>query len=151
LDPAVQPYPNNLFFWFFESRKDPANSPLAIFIQGGPGFSSMVSVASENGPCFVNEDSNSTTLNPWSWNNEVNILYIDQPTQTGFSYDVLTNGTLDQVASNISIADFSTGTPESNNTFLVGTFASQNQDSTANTTANGAHALWHFAQAWLQE
>ena len=151
LDPAFQPYPNNLFFWFFESRKDPANSPLAVYIQGGPGSSSMVSVGSENGPCFINQDSNSTTLNPWSWNNEVNMLYIDQPTQTGFSYDVLTNGTLDQLTSNISIADFSTGTPESNNTFVVGTFASQDQNATANTTADGAHALWHFAQIWLQE
>lgn len=40
---------------------------------------------SENGPCFVNKDSNSTYLNPWSWNNEVNMLYIDQPVQVGFS------------------------------------------------------------------
>jgi len=79
------------------------------------------------------------------------MLYIDQPTQTGFSYDVLTNGTLDQFTSNISIADFSDGIPESNNTFLVGTFASQNQNSTANTTTNGAQAMWHFAQAWFQE
>ncbi|KAE9375155.1 carboxypeptidase S1 [Stipitochalara longipes BDJ] len=151
LNPAFQPYPNNLFFWFFESRKDPANSPLAIYIQGGPGFGSLISVGSENGPCSVNEDSNSTTLNPWSWNNEVNILYIDQPAQTGFSYDVLTNGTLDQVSANISIVDFSAGTPESNNTILVGTFPSQDANSTANTTAIGAHALWHFAQTWLQE
>ena len=151
LEPAFQPYPNNLFFWFFESRKDPANSPLAIFIQGGPGFSSLISVGSENGPCFINEDSNSTRLNPWSWNNEVNMLYIDQPVQTGFSYDVLSNGTLDQVSSNITILDFSDGAPESNNTIVVGTFASQDQNSTANTTINGAHSVWHFAQAWLQE
>ncbi|KAF8859314.1 alpha/beta-hydrolase, partial [Acephala macrosclerotiorum] len=111
----------------------------------------MITLESENGPCAINQDSNSTTLNPWSWNNEVNMLYIDQPTQTGFSYDVLTNGTLDQITSNISTAHFSTGTPESNNTFVVGTFPSQDQNSTANTTTHGAHALWHFAQAWLQE
>jgi len=111
----------------------------------------MISVGSENGPCSINKDSNSTTLNPWSWNNEVNMLYIDQPVQTGFSYDVLTNGTLDQISTNISLADFSTGTPESNNTILVGNFASQDLNSTVNTTISGAHALWHFAQAWLQE
>ena len=79
------------------------------------------------------------------------MLYIDQPVQTGFSYDVLANGTLDQISSNISIVDFSDGTPESNNTLLVGTFASQDANSTANTTINGAHAAWHFAQTWLQE
>jgi len=27
----------------------------------------------ENGPCYITSDSKSTTLNPWSWNNEVNI------------------------------------------------------------------------------
>lgn len=27
----------------------------------------------ENGPCFIGNDSNSTYLNPWSWNNEVNM------------------------------------------------------------------------------
>ena len=79
------------------------------------------------------------------------MLYIDQPVQTGFSYDVLSNGTLDQVSSNITILDFSDGAPESNNTIVMGTFASQDQNSTANTTINGAHSVWHFAQAWLQE
>jgi len=79
------------------------------------------------------------------------MLYIDQPTQVGFSYDVLTNGTLDQLTSIISPADFSTGTPESNNIILVGTFPSQDQNSTANTTINGAPAMWYFLQAWLQE
>jgi carboxypeptidase C (cathepsin A) len=77
LDPAFQPYPNKLFFLFFESRKDLANAPLAIWIQGGPGFSSLVTVGSEHDPFSIDKDSNSTTLNPWSWNNEVNMLYID--------------------------------------------------------------------------
>lgn len=59
------------FFWFFESRKDPHKAPLSIWLNGGPGGSSMMGALSENGPCFVNSDSNSTHLNPWSWNNEV--------------------------------------------------------------------------------
>ena len=59
------------FFWFFESRKDPHKAPLSIWLNGGPGGSSMMGALSENGPCLVNNDSNSTYLNPWSWNNEV--------------------------------------------------------------------------------
>ncbi|KAI9808965.1 MAG: hypothetical protein M1826_003943 [Phylliscum demangeonii] len=144
-------YNISYFYWFIESRKDPANAPLAIWLNGGPGASSLIGMLSENGPCFVNADSNSTSLNPWSWNNEVNMLYIDQPVQVGFSYDTPTNGTVDEVSGNISLADFSTGVPQANNTFFVGTFASDNVTHTANSTENGARALWHFAQVFFRE
>lgn len=73
----VQDYPINTFFWFFEARKDPHTAPLSIWLNGGPGGSSMIGALQENGPCFVGNDSNSTYLNPHSWNNEVNMLYID--------------------------------------------------------------------------
>lgn len=43
-------------------------------MNGGPGSSSMIGLLSENGPCMINDDSNSTYLNPWSFNNEVNML-----------------------------------------------------------------------------
>jgi carboxypeptidase C (cathepsin A) len=65
-----QTYEINTFFWFFESRKDPANAPLSIWMNGGPGSSSMVGLLRENGPCWINADSNSTRTNEWSWNNE---------------------------------------------------------------------------------
>jgi len=146
-----QDYPINTFFWFFESRKDPINAPLAIWMNGGPGGSSLIGLLEENGPCFPGNDSNSTYLNPWSWNNEVNMLYIDQPSQVGYSYDIPTNGTVDKISGNITLADFSEGVPEQNNTFFVGTFPSQNSTQTANSTHHAAHALWHFAQTWFEE
>lgn len=144
-----QNYTINTFFWFFESRKDPANAPLSIWMNGGPGSSSMIGLLTENGPCSINDDSNSTRLNPWSWNNEVNMLYIDEPNQVGFSYDIPSNGTTDE--SEITIEDFSNGVPVQNNSFYVGTFPSQNPKNTANGTTNAARALWHFAQTWFQE
>lgn len=88
-----QSYPINTFFWFFEARKDPGNAPLTIWLNGGPGGSSLVGALSGNGPCFVGNGSNSTYLNPWSWNNEANVPYIDQPVQVGYSYDTPTNVT----------------------------------------------------------
>ena len=123
-------------------------------MNGGPGGTSLIGLLAENGPCFVGNDSNSTYLNPWSWNNEVNMLYIDQPVQVGYSYDVPTNCT---VALNrslnhvVSAGDFSDGVPEQNHTFLVGTLASQNLTYAPNTTVHAAHALWHFAQTFFEE
>lgn len=149
-----QTYPINTFFWFFEARKDPHNAPLAIWLNGGPGGSSMMGALSENGPCFVNADSNSTYLNPWSWNNEVNMLYIDQPVQVGFSYDILTNITKNLAAGygdEIEILEEGAKIPKQNNTFFVGTSGSQNIQSTANSTRHAAKAMWHFAQTWFEE
>jgi carboxypeptidase C (cathepsin A) len=132
-DPTKSPeYQINTFFWFFESRKNPQNAPLGIWFGGGPGYSSVQSALGENGPCSVNTDSNSTTLNPWSWNNEVNMLYIDQPNMVGYSYDSLVNGTMNQAPTDaasshaaMQIVDFSkNAVPSTNDTFFVGTFPS---------------------------
>jgi carboxypeptidase C (cathepsin A) len=140
------------FFWFFEARKDPANAPLSIWLNGGPGGSSLMGLFQENGPCFVAQDSNSTYLNPHSWNNEVNMLYLDQPTHVGFSYDVATNGTFDVKAETITVKDFSKEPiPVQNTTHLVGTFSSQTANHTANSTVHASHAIWHFAQTWFEE
>lgn len=146
-----QQYPINTFFWFFEARHAPKNAPLSIWINGGPGSSSLIGLMQENGPCRVNADSNSTELNPWSWNNYVNMLYIDQPNQVGFSYDVATNGTFDQVNMVWNVSEWVHGVPKQNNTFYVGTTTSQDRTATANTTQNAARSLWHFAQTWFSE
>ncbi|KIV90011.1 hypothetical protein PV10_07361 [Exophiala mesophila] len=147
----TQEYPINTFFWFFESRKDPANAPLSIWMNGGPGSSSLLGLLVENGPCFVNPDSNSTTLNPWSWNNEVNMLYLDQPVQVGLSYDVLQNITINLISDELTLLNDTDEIPEQNQTFKVGTYPSQDINSTAFGSLNGARALWHFAETWFQE
>ncbi|KAI9070306.1 alpha/beta-hydrolase [Trametes sanguinea] len=79
----------SMWFWFFEARHNSENAPFTLWINGGPGTTSMEGVFQENGPCHVNPDGQSTTLNPYSWNNISNIIYIDQPIGTGFSYGTI--------------------------------------------------------------
>ncbi|GMF47481.1 unnamed protein product [Phytophthora fragariaefolia] len=76
---------DHLFYWFFESRSAPATDPLVLWLSGGPGASSLMTLMSENGPCFVKEDL-STETNPNSWNSEANVIWLDQPTNVGYSY-----------------------------------------------------------------
>ncbi|KAG6007202.1 hypothetical protein E4U21_006221 [Claviceps maximensis] len=150
-----QDYAVNTFFWFFEARHDPQNAPLAIWLNGGPGGSSMIGLLQENGPCFIDEDSQSTIHNPWSWNNHVNMLYIDEPNHTGFSYDEPTNVTIysGAQAGDIDIvpSDFSKEPPRLNLTTRAGTISSQKPSHTTNSTQQAAHALWHFAQTFFTE
>ncbi|KAH0845094.1 hypothetical protein AYO21_01646 [Fonsecaea monophora] len=141
----------NTYFIYFEARHNASTAPLAIYLAGGPGESSIyAALASESGPCYVNVTGNDTTINPWSFNNHVNMLYLDQPVQTGLSYDELVNGTFDIETLLITPEDFtSAALPATNATFQVGTFSSQNPLHTTNTTVSSARALWHAAEHWL--
>jgi cathepsin A (carboxypeptidase C) len=57
-----------------------------MWLTGGPGCSSEVALFGENGPCAVNQAGDDTIRNNFSWNSNANLLYVDQPTGTGFSY-----------------------------------------------------------------
>ncbi|CAO3637018.1 unnamed protein product [Cunninghamella blakesleeana] len=93
-DPTVKQYSGYIdvsendryFFWFFESRQQPEKAPVTLYFNGGPGVSGMVGVWQEIGPCRVNEDGTQAIYNENSWNKISNLLFIDQPSITGFSY-----------------------------------------------------------------
>jgi len=76
----------HFYFYYFESRKDAQNDPLIMWINGGPGCSSMMGLFMELGPCRVNEHGNGTYPNPSSWIEEASVFFLDQPLGVGFSY-----------------------------------------------------------------
>jgi vitellogenic carboxypeptidase-like protein len=56
-----------------------------LWLQGGPGASSLFGLFVENGPYIVNEDLN-ITFNKHSWTQEFSMIYVDNPVGTGFSF-----------------------------------------------------------------
>ncbi|ORZ14002.1 Alpha/Beta hydrolase protein [Absidia repens] len=77
---------DHFFFWFFESRSSPKDDPTVLWLNGGPGCSSMMGQWMELGSCLVNADGNDTTSNPHSWNSVANVIFLDQPVNVGYSY-----------------------------------------------------------------
>ncbi|KAI0377553.1 putative carboxypeptidase S1 [Hypomontagnella monticulosa] len=76
----------NMWFWFFEARKNPQQAPLVAYFEGGPGDASEYGLFTQNGPChFVNNET-TPSLNQYSFNSYANMLYVDQPIGAGFSY-----------------------------------------------------------------
>lgn len=74
-----------MFFWFFEARYKAQEAPLILFLNGGPGISSIYRVFDGSGPCCI--DLNGTVgPNPHSLNEYANVLYVDQPVGAGFSF-----------------------------------------------------------------
>ncbi|KAF2401028.1 alpha/beta-hydrolase [Trichodelitschia bisporula] len=151
--PALQQnYSINTFFWFIEARRNPQTAPLTVWLNGGPGSSSMIGLFTENGPCEVvqlADGSYGTQARMWGWDRSSNMLFIDQPVQTGFSYDVLKNASRDLFRSKFiePPALLPEGMPPW--AFLNGTFSSQEAYAMPNTTELAASAVWHFLQGFL--
>lgn len=80
-----------LFFWFFPSQANSSSAPLLVWLQGGPGASSMFGLFQEHGPLKVNKTKNDQTL-PYldtrvtHWAKNHNVIYFDNPVGTGFSF-----------------------------------------------------------------
>ncbi|XP_033136677.1 serine carboxypeptidase-like 10 isoform X1 [Brassica rapa] len=80
-----------LFYYFIKSEKNPKEDPLLIWLNGGPGCSSLEGLFFENGPVGLkfevyNGSLVSLVSSTYSWTQVANIIYLDQPVGAGFSY-----------------------------------------------------------------
>ncbi|KAL5992720.1 hypothetical protein ACLOJK_013639 [Asimina triloba] len=105
-----------LFYYFTESPENASTKPLVLWLNGGPGCSSMVGAMTELGPFRVNPDRKTLFRNDYAWNNEsnhqrvafgyyynsdvyvlplaasltlmivANVIYLESPAGVGFSY-----------------------------------------------------------------
>lgn len=75
----------HLFPGFFESRNDPKNDPVVLWLSGGPGCSSLIGLFMELGPAGIDKKLH-VVNNPHSWNANASVLFLDQPVNTGLSY-----------------------------------------------------------------
>ncbi|CAG8949402.1 hypothetical protein HYFRA_00005031 [Hymenoscyphus fraxineus] len=75
----------HLFYWFFESRNDPKKDPVILWLNGGPGCSSLTGLFLELGPSSIDKNLKLKS-NPYSWNANASVIFLDQPVNVGYSY-----------------------------------------------------------------
>ncbi|KAJ2002151.1 hypothetical protein GGI04_003458 [Coemansia thaxteri] len=75
----------NLFYWYFPAIAPKVEKPpLILWIQGGPGSSSMIGQFTEMGPLELTDSGEFYRRNV-TWANQYDLLVVDQPAGTGFS------------------------------------------------------------------
>jgi len=76
----------SLFFWHWPALNGNASAPLLIWLQGGPGSSSLFGMLVELGPYRVTTADLQPTANAFSWANDYNVVFVDNPRGTGYSF-----------------------------------------------------------------
>jgi vitellogenic carboxypeptidase-like protein len=77
---------SNMFFWFFPVANGAADAPVLLWLQGGPGTSSLYAVFNEHGPFSVAKGRDALELRNHTWTATHSVLYVDNPVGTGFSF-----------------------------------------------------------------
>jgi serine carboxypeptidase-like clade 1 len=75
-----------LHYWLnLASTDDPLKSPVVLWLNGGPGSSSILGLLQENGPLLMNA-TGGLMENPWAWTKLANLLVLEAPIGVGYSY-----------------------------------------------------------------
>ncbi|PIA29441.1 hypothetical protein AQUCO_06000060v1 [Aquilegia coerulea] len=87
----------NSSYYFVKSENNPTKDPLILWLNGGPGCSGLSALLFEIGPLQLkiakyNGSLPALELNPNSWTKVANIVFLDSPVGTGFSYSTTSQG-----------------------------------------------------------
>eukprot|EP01017_Pseudomicrothorax_dubius_P043377 TRINITY_DN720_c0_g1_i4.p1 TRINITY_DN720_c0_g1~~TRINITY_DN720_c0_g1_i4.p1 ORF type:complete len:468 (-),score=118.28 TRINITY_DN720_c0_g1_i4:89-1492(-) len=77
-----------IHYVYISSSGNNQTDPLILWLNGGPGCSSLLGFSKEIGP-YVMEDGQrefEPLENPYAWNKKANFLFIESPAGVGFSY-----------------------------------------------------------------
>uniref|UniRef100_A0A671V3J4 Carboxypeptidase n=1 Tax=Sparus aurata TaxID=8175 RepID=A0A671V3J4_SPAAU len=116
----------HLHYWLVESQQNPSSDPLVLWLNGGPGCSSLDGLLTEHGPFLIQDDGVTLQYNPYSWNKIANMLYLESPAGVGFSYSddqkYVTNDTEVSMNNYLALKEFFRLFPEfsRNELFLTG-------------------------------
>lgn len=77
---------DELFYIYAPSQSStPSSDPVILWLNGGPGCSSLFGFLGEVGPVVTDNYSGVWKKNPYSWNTNANLVAIEQPAGVGFS------------------------------------------------------------------
>lgn len=75
-----------LHYWLAEAEApDPGSLPVVLWLNGGPGSSSILGMLQENGPLLINA-TGGLMRNPYAWTKQANLLVLESPAGVGYSY-----------------------------------------------------------------
>ncbi|VDL62597.1 unnamed protein product [Nippostrongylus brasiliensis] len=77
-------------YWLTDSQRNPSKDPLILWLNGGPGCSSIGGLIEELGPFKVKDYGATVYANEYSWNLFANVLFLESPSGVGYSFN--TNG-----------------------------------------------------------
>lgn len=69
---------SQLYFWFFPSSNPAASDEITIWLNGGPGCSSLEGLLQENGPFLWQYGTFKPVQNQWSWSKLTNMVSLER-------------------------------------------------------------------------
>lgn len=76
---------HSIHYWFFPSQNNATTDPLLLWLNGGPGCSSLLGAMQEHGPFTFEANSTNIVYNDYAWNKNASVIYFESPPGVGFS------------------------------------------------------------------